>query len=366
MNWQGAIWVVAVLGCGVAVAQPASSGDDWSERSKALARELWSKVRSQAASTESAVRREAEKVRRIPGVRALGASEPLTWTDLANPHAERVVLLIHGLDEPGDIWDDLAPVLHEAGYAVARFDYPDDQPIAASADLLGEWLSKMNAAGVQRVDLVCHSMGGLIARDALTRVKTPRPAVERVIFLGTPAGGSPWARLQAVAEARQGVMRAIDKAEWRELLGFLNDGRGEAADDLLPGSAFLKDLDSRPWPPVQATAIVANVFSPDVVESRAMDLLKNDLGEERAASAAAQVRQLAAMLGDGVVPESSAAAPGVADVVRITATHRGIIRDSIVERTARDLLGQPSAPPPGIEIVLDRLARPFTPPPPLQ
>lgn len=357
------MWIAAVLGCGAALAQPASYGDDWSERSKALARELWSKVRSQAASTESAVRREAEKVRRIPGIRTLSACDPITWSEPARCR-DRVVLLIHGLDEPGDIWDDLAPVLHEAGYAVARFDYPDDQPIAASADLLGEWLTKMNAGGVQRMDMVCHSMGGLVARDALTRIAPPRPVVERIIFLGTPAGGSPWARLQAVAEARQGVMRAIDKAEWRELLGFLNDGRGEAAADLLPGSAFLKNLDSRPWPKIQATAIVANVFSPDVVESRAMDLLKNNLGEDRAAHAAAQVREFAAMLGDGVVPESSAAAPGISDVVRISATHRGIIRDSIVERTARDLLGQPSAPPPGIAIVLDRLARPFSPPPP--
>jgi pimeloyl-ACP methyl ester carboxylesterase len=366
MRWERTMWIAAVLGCGVALARPASSGDDWSERSKALARELWSKVRSQAAAAESAVRREAEKVRRTPGIRTLSACDPVAWSDLGRCE-ERVVLLIHGLDEPGDIWDDLAPVLHEAGYAVARFDYPDDQPIAASADVLGEWLAKMQAAGVQRVDMVCHSMGGLVARDALTRSASgPRPAVERVIFLGTPAGGSPWARLQAVAEARQGVMRAIDKAEWRELLGFLNDGRGEAAADLLPGSAFLKDLDSRAWPAIQATAIVGNIFSPDVAQTRALDLLKANVSPDRAARAAAKVREFAAMLGDGVVPESSAAAPGIADVVRISATHRGIIRDSVVERTARDLLGQPSQPPPGIAIVLDRLALPFTPPPPPQ
>ena len=49
-------------------------------------------------------------------------------------HAEAVIL-IHGLDDPGKVWQNLAPELVENGFHVWLMQYPNDQPIAESADL---------------------------------------------------------------------------------------------------------------------------------------------------------------------------------------------------------------------------------------
>ncbi|MFW5815821.1 MAG: alpha/beta hydrolase, partial [Wenzhouxiangella sp.] len=48
------------------------------------------------------------------------------------------LILLHGLDEPGGIWDEMAAAMAEAGLAAWEFRYPNDQAIARSADLLAE------------------------------------------------------------------------------------------------------------------------------------------------------------------------------------------------------------------------------------
>ena len=61
---------------------------------------------------------------------------PASGTANQPPVAALSLVLIHGLDEPGDIWDDLAPALTAAGYAVWEYRYPNDQGIDRSADWL--------------------------------------------------------------------------------------------------------------------------------------------------------------------------------------------------------------------------------------
>jgi hypothetical protein len=46
------------------------------------------------------------------------------WGPLPERTPARLVLLVHGMDEPGGIWDDLAPALAAAGHAVARRSTP--------------------------------------------------------------------------------------------------------------------------------------------------------------------------------------------------------------------------------------------------
>ena len=43
------------------------------------------------------------------------------------------VILVHGLDEPGKIWMNLAPALFEEGFPVWILTYPNDQPVSKSA-----------------------------------------------------------------------------------------------------------------------------------------------------------------------------------------------------------------------------------------
>ena len=55
------------------------------------------------------------------------------------------VVLVHGLDEPGSIWEDVIPALREADWAVWEFHYPNDQPIEASAAYLASVWAQLGA-----------------------------------------------------------------------------------------------------------------------------------------------------------------------------------------------------------------------------
>lgn len=298
----------------------------------------------------------------------------------------RMVLLVHGLDEPGSIWEDLAPALraalqeaeddgeqrHGAGAKIVRFEYPNDQPIAESADLFAEALSLLRAGGVERVDLVCHSMGGLVARDALTREEhyggaveatETLPDIDRFIMVGTPHHGAPLARLRLLSEIREQVMRFFDDGGRTEenLLRFMDDGAGEAGEDLLPGSAFLEDLNSRPLPEGVRMTIIAGTVSPvsseeirEWIDSRVGRAV---LGAKRAERFAAALAEAGETLGDGVVPLESALLEGVDDVVLLGENHRSMLKRARVEKALRGAVAEDgeSPPAPAIEVILDRL-----------
>lgn len=283
-----------------------------------------------------------------------------TWTPLtAGATPQRGVLLIHGLDEPGTIWDDLAPALAEAGHVVVRFDYPNDQPIADSGSLLQSALESLKADGCADLDLVCHSMGGLVARDALTRdAPGPVPHIDRLIMVGTPNHGSPLAPLRGVAEAREQIVRwARSLTNPPPMDAYLTDGEGEAGIDLAPGSEFLTALNARPMPADLRCTIIAGHLSPVTDEdARAFvdsSVLKWIAGDENVRAIGDAIN----LLGDGVVPLDSAMLEGVDDVVIVNANHRAILKRSALENAIRDAADAPGDPPPAIPIILDRLGR---------
>lgn len=319
------------------------------------------------------------------------ASEDEPWTnhwhpvqpDDANPTPTpaHVVLLLHGLDEPGQIFNDLAPALAEAGYSVARFDYPNDQSPARSAERLGDALVALRAAGTEHVDLIGHSMGGLVARDVLTRDTiyngqgdpraaradsgdAPLPMVDRLILVGTPNQGSPWARLRAIGEIREQLVRfrESDSNDPRQLLTFLSDGLGDAGEDLLPGSAFLTRLNARPLPQgVAITTIVGEVAAaegPELAWVHESRVLRKLLGDRRMAELVDSVDQVLTELGDGVVTARSARLAGVDDAPVVAASHRGMLLAISAEKRMREALTGEDQPPPAIEIILDRLGHP--------
>ncbi len=277
--------------------------------------------------------------------------------DTEGSPGRHVVLLVHGLDEPGTIWDDLAPALIGASHVVARFEYPNDQRIAGSAELMDASMRDLRARGVERVSLVCHSMGGLVSYDMLTRPAflehgTARPTFDRLITLGTPFGGSPWAPLQWIAEVREQFLRwaASGTTDQAALMASLRDGVGEAGSDLAIGSPFLVELLERARPTLAITNVRGRV-TPDEARDAAA-LLGGGWARRVLGSDAAMLRERAlegiAALGDGVVPHGSAVLPGVTDVVEVRANHR-----SMVCRLALDV-----GTPPAIDAVLERLGEP--------
>jgi pimeloyl-ACP methyl ester carboxylesterase len=279
-----------------------------------------------------------------------------------------VVLLVHGLDEPGSIWNELIPALQEFGHTVVRLDYPNDQPAADSALLLADALATLRSAGCEHVDLVCHSMGGLLALDVLTRpdlegARAAWPSVDRCITLGTPFGGSPFARLRAIAEVRDRLERWLEsgRRDRDALLDWSSDGNGEAGDDLMPGSAYLRELTARPLPEgVAMTAVIARVAElhpPDVSGLTESWLVRRIAGEEDVESIATALRRAALEVGDGVVPESSARAVKIEDTVVVSANHRDMIMTIESLDSVRRAIGMQDGErlPPAIPVVLDRL-----------
>jgi pimeloyl-ACP methyl ester carboxylesterase len=262
---------------------------------------------------------------------------------------DHVVILVHGLDEPGDIWDELIPTLQQAGHTVLVFVYPNDQPISESADLFAEHLAKLPATGIKSMSLVAHSMGGLVSREVLTNSKyAGYPKANRLITVGTPQHGSTLAHFQFVGELRDQIVRVFSGDGL--LFGSIFDGAGEAKIDLLPGSDFLTTLNARPLPQgVNITCIVGNaspVNMNDVreFESKCADLFNDGKNSQKFSKA---VEQLASGIGDGCVSIESAHLDGVTDEVFIEANHRTMLRTIPV-------ISQ--GPPPAIPIIVDRLS----------
>ena len=213
------------------------------------------------------------------------------------------VLLVHGLDEPGGIWADLQPALAAAGFDHWEFRYPNDQAIDRSADLLASSWPELPKD--LPLVLVGHSMGGLVIRDFVSRLRHPvtvpvsQPRLEGasvrgVILAGTPNQGSDWARVRVLLELRD-QWAAGQESGFSPLAG-LRDGTGAAKIDLQPGSVFLSDLNARPWPQRVEVRIIGGVLMAS-----------------------------APTLGDGVVPPDSLIIDGAAPPIMVAASHRGLL-----------------------------------------
>jgi pimeloyl-ACP methyl ester carboxylesterase len=281
-----------------------------------------------------------------------------------------IVLLIHGLDEGGTIWDDLAPALHAERHAVLRFNYPNDQRIADSTDLLAEALRDLRGRGVRTVDLVGHSMGGLVARDVLTRPEhyagdarggESIPAIRRLVMVGTPNTGAPLAPLRGAMEARDQFVRWLESEDksLSQALGFMVDGDGEAGVDLAPGSAFLTDLNGRTPPRhVAVTCIVGEVGSCGrevFVDALDSAFVRKIIGRERAEAWKQGTNGSFDSVGDGAVPCDSAILGGVEDVVVLKSNHRTLIKSLGPVKAIRNAVGLDTEPPPAIPVILERL-----------
>ena len=130
------------------------------------------------------------------------------------------VLFVHGVGdrfsglwaEPGDgtipvpprllpdVWEDIPDRLTASSFDPWRFYYPYDQAIFDNADLLGDAVGMLlsgNLVGVPsydgdaRVNIVAHSMGGLVARYYIQDANYDlRNDVGKLLMLGTPNHGS--------------------------------------------------------------------------------------------------------------------------------------------------------------------------------
>ena len=270
---------------------------------------------------------------------------------------QRTIILIHGLDDPGKVWQNLAPALVKADFIVWLMHYPNDQPIVESARLFFEKLHKLKQHGVDRISIVAHSMGGLVSREMLTRPAIDYtasttagqvPAVISLIMVGTPNHGSQMARVRVFAEMRDQLAR-LSKGD-TNWLGSILDGAGEAKIDLLPGSRFLIELNARPHPEGVGMLIIAGVTSPwkekDI--NRWVSNTRQKVPDEQQEWVDELGQNMIALthgLGDGLVTVESTRLAGVPHRT-VAGTHMSMIRN-ITTRSQRI--------PPAVPIIVDQL-----------
>lgn len=115
------------------------------------------------------------------------------------------VVLVHGYGCSRAAWCWLRRRVEARGWTAATINL---EPIYADIERYVEPLAQridavLAATGAERVTLVGHSMGGLVARAYLRRCGADR--VKRLITLGTPYGGSELARIGFGMNGRQMV-----------------------------------------------------------------------------------------------------------------------------------------------------------------
>jgi pimeloyl-ACP methyl ester carboxylesterase len=207
-----------------------------------------------------------------------------------SPTSGPPVLVIHGYLATKGSLHLLEQQLAKRGHVVMSFRFGPINlgDIRDSAGLVARKVESIVAqTGVSHVDIVGHSMGGLVALHYVKRLGG-RHRVRRLVLLGTPAQGT-----------------------WSALFGLITAPLGLASLQLLPGSPFLKELAETPLPK-----------GVDVVSIGA--------------------------LRDWLAPVATTALEGVRQVALPT-SHSGLLVDEAVADRVSDLLrepmpGEPSGP----------------------
>jgi pimeloyl-ACP methyl ester carboxylesterase len=267
-----------------------------------------------------------------------------------------LVVLVHGLDCSWQNWSDMTDRLAAAGHQYAYFTYPSDQPIAESAAFLGLQMTKLRQSHPRaRVNLLAHSMGGLVGR---AYVEGPGYGgdVDRLIMIAPPNAGSKWWRVRFLLEAQEHYQLWKHEKGWSPSW-MLTDGAGEAGRDLKPGSAFLRELNAGPRRAGVRYTIIAGTQSPTRrVTANCLSRTANSISGraagwwgfrqcKRGLSGAADRMRNKVTDGDGPVEVKSTRLAGVDDFVLVQADHA-----TLCFATGR-------TPPGAWETVRDRLAR---------
>ncbi len=103
-------------------------------------------------------------------------------------HSNNRVILIHGLHQAPFIMRPMAKRLQAQGFETYQFGYRSMRDgIKINSQRLNAWL-KANHNPAMPIDLIGHSLGGLIIRDFVAHY--PEWKIGRCVTLGTPHNGS--------------------------------------------------------------------------------------------------------------------------------------------------------------------------------
>jgi pimeloyl-ACP methyl ester carboxylesterase len=180
------------------------------------------------------------------------------------PMRGKAVIVVHGIVRSSKSFARMRKVLEEDGYLVVGFDYPSTRvSIEQSAEYLSQVIESL--AGVEELNFVVHSMGGLLVRTYLREHADPR--IKRMVMLGVPNLGANMANLvqtnplfkwiygpagQQLVQDAEGYIASLPTPEfefavvagargtpdgWNPLISGDDDGTVEVANTRLPGAA---------------------------------------------------------------------------------------------------------------------------------
>jgi pimeloyl-ACP methyl ester carboxylesterase len=267
------------------------------------------------------------------------------------------VVLIHGLNSTSAVFRHMTPLLEDAGFGVLLYDYRDNQDLGRSAEeFVEDWKAFREIHEDRRPwAVVTHSMGGLLARFYVEG-DAYQGDVNDLVMIAPPNGGAAVAKMQALLQFLRGI-KAIDTGQ-AVALSAIEDGIGASADDLIPSSAFLKELNRHG----RREGVEYHILAGDVgflsreqrktVEARIRTATKAGglfgrvtrlaLGDLRS-----PLDELTDGSGDGCVSLESSQLEGVDDYEVVHANHISLIR--------APLMFPEPGPVAGMPFVLDRL-----------
>ncbi len=118
--------------------------------------------------------------------------EEISKEEGLKPMSGKAVILVHGIIRSSKSFDAMKEKLKESGYLVFGFDYPSTRvDIPTSAGYLKRCVASLE--GIEEINFVVHSMGGLVVRASLEDGHDPR--IRRMVMLGVPNRGARMANL---------------------------------------------------------------------------------------------------------------------------------------------------------------------------
>ena len=243
-----------------------------------------------------------------------------------------LVILIHGYNSNCERNAPVMEPIRAAGYPCAAFCYPNDWNLAEAAARMSRQLKAFVAEHpTQRIALVTHSMGGLVARACLEDAALDPGNITNLVMIAPPSQGTLLAQFAVATDVWEHWIGRADGYPWSRWHDSIVDGLGEAADDLVPGSPFLASLNARKRNPHVRYAILlgtgASVSQPE------MEWLRTAVKETgghcpglrdcsaRLDAALADMEELVDGKGDGVVAVKRGRLAGVDDVVVLPFGH---------------------------------------------
>ena len=336
-----AICLAFCIGC---LAGPASAQE---LRGRVLPGELaesWQSLRKELRAVIAPLAEPNYEIRLLARGKTDGSSERLSIRELP----ERIVLILGGLQGDAQACEQFAVSLERtlafpANTRCAVFEYPNDGSIQESGCVLKQLLQEFHRGSPKTtVSIVGHSMGSLVARYALESPSEPDrfavcEMVDHLTMLCPPNHGSVLAQYADALEFADALSKMKNGSD--SLISVVNelvdDGLGEACDELVPGSEFLRTLNSFDRVPGVRYTIIAGTRGPispllrlagsiavsqGLNESQTRGLEKIERGLRRVEELISS-DELTLGRGDGAVSLSSARLPGVTEFMKASIHH---------------------------------------------